>query len=72
VTIVALLPAHNEAEHIVGAIAGLRAQTRLVDRIIVVADNCTDATESLARDAGAEVAAHPLAPAATSASRRTT
>lgn len=55
VTIVAFLPAHNEAEHIVGAIAGLRAQTRLVDRIIVVADNCTDATESLARDAGAEV-----------------
>jgi cellulose synthase/poly-beta-1,6-N-acetylglucosamine synthase-like glycosyltransferase len=53
--IVALLPAHNEEEHILNAIAGLRAQTRRIDRIIVVADNCTDATESRARDAGAEV-----------------
>lgn len=38
-------------------IASLRGQTRPPDRIIVVADNCTDATESLGLLHGAEVMA---------------
>lgn len=54
-TLVALLPAHNEEEGIEGAIDGLRSQTRVPDRIIVVADNCTDGTADLARSAGVEV-----------------
>ncbi len=53
--IIALMPAHNEAEHIAGSVAGLLAQTRVPDQVIVVADNCTDATADLARAAGATV-----------------
>ncbi|MFI1767255.1 glycosyltransferase [Streptomyces sp. NPDC020800] len=53
--IVALIPAHNEADRIGAAIAALRAQSREPDRIVVVADNCTDATADNARRAGATV-----------------
>ncbi|MER6031116.1 glycosyltransferase family 2 protein [Streptomyces sp. NPDC001851] len=53
--IVALIPAHNEAGRIGAAIAALRAQNREPDRIVVVADNCTDATADNARRAGATV-----------------
>ncbi len=52
---IALLPAHNEEAGIVRAIDRLRAQTRAPDRIIVVADNCTDSTIELAHSAGVEV-----------------
>jgi len=51
----ALIPAHNEAATIVAVVRGLQAQTQAPDRIIVIADNCNDDTESLARNAGAEV-----------------
>ncbi|MFA9446920.1 glycosyltransferase family 2 protein [Egicoccus sp. AB-alg6-2] len=53
--VVALIPAHNEAGHIVATVQSLRDQTRPLDRIIVLADNCTDATPELAAAAGAEV-----------------
>ena len=53
--IVALIPAHNEEESIERTIAALNAQTRPADRIIVIADNCTDETPALARASGAEV-----------------
>jgi len=53
--IVALIPAHNEEESIQQTLAALRAQTVPADRIIVVADNCTDSTPELARAAGVEV-----------------
>ena len=53
--IVALIPAHNEEESIERTIASLNAQTRPADRIIVIADNCTDETPALARASGAEV-----------------
>ncbi|MEU8032626.1 glycosyltransferase family 2 protein [Streptomyces sp. NPDC049099] len=53
--IVALIPAHNEAGRIGAAIAALRAQSREPERIVVVADNCTDATADNARRAGATV-----------------
>jgi biofilm PGA synthesis N-glycosyltransferase PgaC len=55
VSIVALVPAHNEAGTIGDVIAALDDQTTPVDRIIVVADNCTDATTSIADHLGAEV-----------------
>ena len=53
--VVAMIPAHNEAAGIIDAIAGLTVQDRRPDWIVVVADNCTDDTARLAREAGAEV-----------------
>lgn len=35
---------------------GIQGQLEPADRLVVVADNCTDATESIARSLGAEVA----------------
>ena len=51
----ALLPAHDEEASLPAALASLAAQTRRPDRVVVVADNCTDRTEDVARAAGAEV-----------------
>jgi len=53
--IVALIPAHNEEDSIQHTISALQAQTVPADRIIVIADNCSDETPALARAAGAEV-----------------
>ncbi|WP_433397384.1 glycosyltransferase [Streptomyces sp. CA-146814] len=53
--IVVLIPAHNEADRIGAAITALRAQSRQPDRITVVADNCSDATADIGRQAGVEV-----------------
>lgn len=53
--LVALLPAHDEEATLPAALDSLAHQTRRPDRIIVVADNCTDRTEEVARAAGAEV-----------------
>lgn len=50
-----LIPAHNEEAGIRGTIRNIRGQLADGDRLIVVADNCTDRTEQLARQAGAEV-----------------
>jgi 1,2-diacylglycerol 3-beta-glucosyltransferase len=52
-----LVPAHNEAELVPRCVAALREQLypRALYRIVVVADNCQDATASLAQSAGAEV-----------------
>lgn len=55
VTITVLVPAHNEAERISATIKGLLSQDNPPERIIVVADNCTDETPALARTAGVEV-----------------
>jgi len=55
VTVTVLIPAHNEAGCIADTIASLRSQSHLPDRIVVVADNCTDATVAIARDAGVEI-----------------
>lgn len=54
-TILALIPAHNEAGSIAATITSLRQQTRPPDRVVVVADNCTDDTATIATTAGAEV-----------------
>lgn len=50
-----LMPAHNEAAVIVQTLAALTPQLLPQDRLIVVADNCTDNTAQLARNAGATV-----------------
>ncbi|MEN2740253.1 glycosyltransferase [Microbacterium sp. X-17] len=55
VTITAVIPAHNEADNLPGTLASLQAQTTPPDRVIVIADNCTDDTVALARAAGVEV-----------------
>ena len=50
-----LLPAHNESLTIGASLRSLWTQTRPPDRVVVVADNCTDNTAELAREGGAEV-----------------
>lgn len=55
VTVTVLIPAHNEEDKIAATLASLKAQHDAPDRIVVVADNCTDATVALAREAGVEV-----------------
>ena len=55
VTITVLIPAHNEEGSILATLASLVSQSRPPERIIVVADNCTDSTISLAESAGVEV-----------------
>jgi cellulose synthase/poly-beta-1,6-N-acetylglucosamine synthase-like glycosyltransferase len=47
--IVVVIPAHNEAPVITGALKSLSAQTRLADEIVVVADRCMDNTSLVAR-----------------------
>jgi cellulose synthase/poly-beta-1,6-N-acetylglucosamine synthase-like glycosyltransferase len=52
--IAVLIPAHNE-EHGVGVtVDNVRVQLRNRDRLLVVADNCTDRTAIIAREHGAE------------------
>jgi len=53
--VVAIVPAFNEAETIAATVAALRAQTYPIDRIIVVPNNCSDASAEVARGLGVEV-----------------
>ncbi len=50
-----LMPAHNEADVIIETLTALTPQLSPQDRLIVVADNCTDQTAQLARKFGATV-----------------
>ncbi|HDS1818319.1 TPA: glycosyltransferase family 2 protein [Pseudomonas putida] len=50
-----LVPAHNEGSIIHSTLASVGPQLLAHDRLLVVADNCTDDTAQLARMAGAEV-----------------
>lgn len=50
-----LIPAHDEKEVICAVLRDMQKQMLAVDRILVVADNCTDDTAALARACGAEV-----------------
>ena len=50
-----LIPAHDEASVIVETLAALKPQLAQEDRVLVVADNCSDDTAALARSMGAEV-----------------
>ncbi len=49
-----LIPAHNEADAIAFTLQGIRAQLIAGDRMLVVADNCSDDTARIAAEAGAE------------------
>src|SRR5437899_2040248 len=50
-----LVPAHDEARGIAATLATIAPQLRAGDRVVVVADNCTDDTAEMARAAGADV-----------------
>lgn len=50
-----LIPAHNEESGLLATLSSVRSQLGRHDRILVVADNCTDRTAEIARSAGAEV-----------------
>lgn len=50
-----IIPAHDEEAGIGETLASIKAQCAPGTRIIVVADNCTDATAAVARAAGVEV-----------------
>jgi cellulose synthase/poly-beta-1,6-N-acetylglucosamine synthase-like glycosyltransferase len=52
-----IVPAHNESVGILPTLNDLKLQLQLNDRLIVVADNCSDDTETVATLAGAEVIA---------------
>src|SRR5215469_9189331 len=45
--VIALIPAHNEAGAIADSIQGLYRQVVPPQRVIVVADNCTDTTVAI-------------------------
>lgn len=53
--VMAVIPAHNESARISIAIKSLLSQQTPPESIVVLADNCTDATAEVARDMGAQV-----------------
>lgn len=53
--IAVLMPAHDEAQGIARVIEPVVAELAPGDRLLVVADNCSDSTAEVARAAGAEV-----------------
>jgi cellulose synthase/poly-beta-1,6-N-acetylglucosamine synthase-like glycosyltransferase len=56
-SVVVLVPAYNEQLGITATVSALRGQLAPGDRLLVVADNCTDQTAELATAAGATVVA---------------
>lgn len=55
IKITVLIPAYNEEASLPHTLSSLNLQTRKPDRVIVVADNCSDGTVSIAQGLGAEV-----------------
>ena len=53
--IAVVIPAHNEESGIAATVEDVKAQLRADDRLIVIADNCSDGTAAAAKAAGAEV-----------------
>ncbi len=53
VRVTVLVPAHNEEDRIRATLEALHLQTRKPDRVIVVADNCSDTTVDIAESVGA-------------------
>jgi hypothetical protein len=56
VQLAVVIPAHNEALLIADTVKAVRKQIGSTTRLVVIADNCSDATAELARTAGAAVA----------------
>jgi len=54
VTVTVLVPAHNEEACLSATLASLLSQSHRPDRVIVVADNCTDSTATIAVRSGVE------------------
>ena len=54
VRVTVVVPAHNEEATLPTTLAALAEQTRLPDRVVVVADNCTDRTVEIAGEMGHE------------------
>jgi cellulose synthase/poly-beta-1,6-N-acetylglucosamine synthase-like glycosyltransferase len=54
-SIAVLVPAHDEEAHIQKTLLSIGSQLSSGDRLVVVADNCTDSTASVAVASGAEV-----------------
>jgi glycosyltransferase involved in cell wall biosynthesis len=54
-SIAILMPAHNEALVIAESIKSIRSQLQPQDRLIVIADNCTDETAAIVTNCGATV-----------------
>ena len=54
-TVAVLVPAHNESAGLLPTITDIKRQLLAGDRLLVVADNCTDDTAAIAAAAGAEV-----------------
>jgi cellulose synthase/poly-beta-1,6-N-acetylglucosamine synthase-like glycosyltransferase len=52
--IAVLVPAHNESAGLVATLTNIQSQLLAGDRLLVVADNCSDDTATVARTAGAE------------------
>jgi len=50
-----LIPAHDEEKGILATLNDIKPQLRPNDRLLVVADNCTDDTAAIAASGGAEV-----------------
>jgi cellulose synthase/poly-beta-1,6-N-acetylglucosamine synthase-like glycosyltransferase len=50
-----LVPAHNEASGIAATLRSIQPQLLPHDRLVVIADNCTDATAAVAGEQGATV-----------------
>src|ERR1700722_13935933 len=53
--IAVLMPAHNESAVIAAAIRSVLPQLAVEDRLVVIADNCSDDTAAIAAAEGAEV-----------------
>jgi cellulose synthase/poly-beta-1,6-N-acetylglucosamine synthase-like glycosyltransferase len=54
VSMVIMVPAHNESTHLLPTLQSITRQMGPNDRLLVVADNCTDDTAEVARSFGAE------------------
>jgi cellulose synthase/poly-beta-1,6-N-acetylglucosamine synthase-like glycosyltransferase len=50
-----LVPAHNESSGLLPTLANIKSQLLAGDRLLVVADNCSDNTAAVAKAVGAEV-----------------
>ncbi len=55
VSTVVMIPAHDEKDGVGPTVTGVQSQLAEGDRVLVIADNCTDETADRARAAGAEV-----------------
>src|ERR1700761_87287 len=49
-----IIPAHNESTGILPTISDIKPQLKDGDRLLVIADNCSDDTAAIAAAAGAE------------------